>query len=54
LETLPSDAKIRHLLASACVDLSTVYLPLSNYDKAKKLRIKALTISGKNDQDIQA
>jgi len=54
METLPSDAKVRHLMASAYLDLSTVYIPLSNYDKAKELRIKALNIAGVHDPDIQA
>jgi len=54
LEALPSDSKIRHMLASAYVDLSTVYIPLAKYDKAKELRIKALKIAGIRDPDIQA
>jgi len=53
LGSLPSDSKIRHLLASAYVDLSTVYLPLAKYEMAKDQRIKALYVSGAKDLDIR-
>lgn len=54
LESLPSDNRVRHLLASAYVDLSCVYIPQGKYDKAKELRLKALKIAGKTDLDIKA
>ena len=54
LETLQPNPKISHLLASVYVDLSNVYIPLSNYNKAKELRIKAIKAAGINDLDIQA
>ena len=54
LKTLPSDAEIRHMLASAYVDFSTVYLPLAKYDMAKEQLIKALYVSGAQDLDIRA
>jgi len=54
LESIPSDNKIRHLLASTYVDLSCVYVPQGKYDKANELRLKALKIAGKTDLDIKA
>ena len=54
LESIPSDNKIRHLLASTYVDLSCVYIPQGKYDKANELRLKALKIAGKTDMDIKA
>jgi len=54
LEAVPSDSKIRHLLASAYIDLSNAYLPQANYDIAKEFRLKASKIAGKGDLEIQA
>lgn len=54
LESVPSDDKIRHLLASVCIDLSSVYIPQSKYSKVKELCNKALKVSGRSDLDIKA
>ena len=54
LESVPSDSKIRHQLATVYIDLSTVYLPKAAYEKAKELRKKAIEIAGINDLDIQS
>ncbi len=54
LESIPSDKKIRHLLANTYVDLSNVYLLKSKYDETKKLCLQALKIAGKTDKDIKA
>jgi len=54
LESAPSDNKIRHLLATIYINLSSVYLPQSKYIKAKELCNKALMISGRSDLDIKA
>lgn len=54
LESIPPDNNVRHLLASAYVDLSCVYIPQGKYDKAKELRLKALKITNNADLDIKA
>ena len=54
LEAVANDNKVHHLLATAYVDLSCVYLAKSNYDKAKELRTKAQKIAGEPDLEINA
>ena len=54
LEPVSSDDKVRHLLASVYIDLSSVYIPQGKYGKVKDLCNKALKVSTTADLDIKA
>ena len=54
LEGIPKNDRLKHLLATTCLDLSYLYISKGDYDRQKEYARKGVSIAGRDNKEINA